>query len=68
MILQTITIVFYFNILPCIYLINDDDLKASIAETSYYLNFLKLFHCENVHPKFLRRNDENENSSASSEN
>ena len=65
MILQTITYFLYFNLLPCIYLINDDDLKESMVESSYYLTFLKLFNCENVHPRFLGRKDDNVNDSES---
>ena len=65
MILQTITYFLYFNLLPCIYLINGDDLKDSLVESSYYLTFLKLFNCENVHPRFLGRKDDNDNDSES---
>ena len=35
-----------FNILPCVYLINDEDLKIMIAESRYYFNFLKIFNME----------------------
>ena len=65
LILQTITFFIYFNILPCIYLINDEDLKSSIAESSHYFNFLKLFNCENVHPRYLRNRNNDENDSVS---
>ena len=46
LILQTFTIFMIFNILPCVYLINDDDLKAQIAESKYYFTFLKNFNLE----------------------
>ena len=58
LILQTITFFIYFNILPCIYLINDEDLKSSIAESSHYFNFLKFFNCEKVNPRYLRKSNE----------
>ena len=35
-----------FNILPCVYLINDEDMKIRIAESRYYFNFLKIFNME----------------------
>ena len=67
MILQTITYFLYFNLLPCVYLINDDDSKALIVESRNYFTFLRLFHCENVHPKFLGRKDDNDNISEANE-
>ena len=44
--LQTFTMFMMFNILPCVYLINDEDLKIRIAESRYYFNFLKFFNME----------------------
>ena len=46
LILQTFTIFMIFNVLPCVYFINDDDLKTQIAESRYYFNFLKNFNLE----------------------
>ena len=63
LILQTITFFIYFNILPCIYLINDEDLKSSIAESSHYFNFLKFFNCEKVNPRYLRKRNGEETDS-----
>ena len=63
LILQTTTLFIYFNILPCIYLINDEDLKSSIAESSHYFNFLKLFNWEKVNPRYLRNGNDDENDS-----
>ena len=44
--LQTFTMFMMFNILPCVYLTNDEDLKIRIAESRYYFNFLKFFNME----------------------
>ena len=60
LVLQSLTIFIYFNIVPCIYLINDSDFKANIAETQAYFNFLKFFKSESVDPKLLE-DDENAN-------
>ena len=43
--LQILTIVFYFNILPCTFLINDSELKGIIADNKLYILFLSLFTC-----------------------
>ena len=58
LILQSFCIFILFNILPCIYLINDSDFKANFAETEIYFKFLQFFKCEEVDPRFLRNNDE----------
>ena len=55
--LQTFTMFTMFNILPCVYLINDESLKIRIAESKYYFNFLKIFNME----KNRIANAENEN-------
>ena len=60
LVLQSLTIFIYFNIVPCIYLINDSDFKANIAETQTYFNFLKFFKSENADPKLLE-DEETEN-------
>ena len=60
LVLQSLTIFIYFNIVPCIYLINDSDFKANIAETQTYFNFLKFFKSESVDPKLLE-DEETEN-------
>ena len=44
--LQTFTMFMMFNILPCVYLINDESMKIRIAESRYYFNFLKFFNME----------------------
>ena len=59
LILQSLTIFIYFHVVPCIYLINDSDLKANFAETKIYFNFLKLFKSERVDPMIFE--DENKN-------
>ena len=58
LILQSFCLFIFFNILPCIYLINDSDQKANFAETEIYFKFLQFFKCEEVDPRFLRNNDE----------
>ena len=42
--LQTLTIIIYFNILPCVFLINDVNVLTNIAATEYYLRVLKFFN------------------------
>ena len=46
LLLQTINIIILFIILPCVYLINDSDLKENIVESKYYLTILQFFHCQ----------------------
>ena len=60
LVLQCLTILIYFIIVPSIYLINDSDFKAEIAETQTYFNFLKFFKSESVDPKLLE-DEENVN-------
>ena len=60
LVLQCLSIFIYYIIVPCIYLINDSDFKAEIAETQTYFNFLKFFKSETVDPKLLE-DEENEN-------
>lgn len=49
LILQTSTIFIFFNLLPIVFLVNDSDFKAEIAESTYYLQFLRIFNCEKFH-------------------
>ena len=46
--LQTLTLTFYFIILPCTILINDNELKHYIADTRWYLSFISFFGCRPV--------------------
>ena len=43
--LQTGSILFYFNLLPCILLINGSDFKKDMANSTFYVEVLKLFNC-----------------------
>ena len=43
--LQAFTCLFYFVCLPCTILINDSDLKMTLAENKYYKNILSIFNC-----------------------
>ena len=43
--LQAFTCLFYFVCLPCTILINDTDLKMTLAENQYYKNILSIFDC-----------------------
>ena len=61
LILQSLTIFIYFHVVPCIYLINDSDLKANFAETTIYFNFLKIFKSERVDPMIFEDENKNEN-------
>ena len=42
--LQTLTLLFFFNIVPCTFLINKSDLKGTMADSKWYISFLNLFH------------------------
>ena len=59
LILQSFSLFIYFDLLPCIYLINDSDFKANFAETQIYFKFLRFFNCERVDSRFLK-NEANE--------
>ena len=41
--LQTLTLVFSFNILPCTFLINEDGWKAAMLERTWYTQLVKMF-------------------------
>ena len=60
LILQSLTIFLFYNILPCIYLINDSDFKAEFAETQCYFNLLKLFKSERVDPTLLKNENKDD--------
>ena len=44
--MQLLTLVVYFNILPCIYLVNDSQVLSQIIDTSWYNSFLDIFNCQ----------------------
>ena len=58
LILQSLSMFIFYNILPCIYLVNDSDLKADVAETQVYFKFLQIFKWERVDPRFLKKGEE----------
>ena len=41
--LQTLTLVFYFDILPCTFLINEEEWKISMLDNHWYTQFIKVF-------------------------
>ena len=41
--LQTLSMVFYFNVLPCTFLINEDGWKVAILESQWYIHLIKVF-------------------------
>ena len=41
--LQTLTLVFYFDILPCTFLINGEEWKISMLDNYWYTQFIKVF-------------------------
>ena len=44
--MQTLTLVVYFNILPCVFLIKDSsELKINILDSSWYTHILVMFCC-----------------------
>ena len=61
LIFQSLTIFIYFHVVPCIYLINDSDLKANFAETTIYFDFLKIFKSERVDPTIFEEENKDEN-------
>ena len=45
--MQTLTLVIYFNILPCVFLIKDSsELKINILDSSWYNHILVMFCCQ----------------------
>ena len=44
--LQTLTIIVYFNILPCVFLTNTSEFKDWAAENPWYEKFLEVFNCQ----------------------
>ena len=44
--LQTLTIVVYFNILPCVFLTNAPEFKNWATENPWYGKFLEVFNCQ----------------------
>ena len=46
--MQTLTYVIYFNILPCVLLVNDSDFKGQVAESRWYNTLLSLFNCQYI--------------------
>ena len=45
--MQTLTLVVYFNILPCVFLIKDSsELKINILDSSWYTHILVMFCCQ----------------------
>ena len=48
--MHLVTLVVYFNILPCIFLINDSHVKGQIIESNWYNRFLNIFNCQYTNP------------------
>ena len=50
--LQTLTMLFYFVILPCTFLINEDRWKNAILESNWYPRLIWMFdfHERNIYP------------------
>ena len=63
--LQTLTIMVYFNFLPCIFLLNTDEFKDFMTDNPYYRKFLFLF---NWHYKMDSEIEENVNNVAEQQN
>ena len=45
-VLQLLTRIIYCNILPCIFLLNDSDVKGQIVESKWYNIFLNICNCQ----------------------
>ena len=43
--MQTISMIIYFILLPVVFLINDFDIKSTIADSHIYEKILDTFHC-----------------------
>jgi len=43
-VVQTYALLFYFTILPCVYIIRDPEMKSTIIESSWYEAYLRKFH------------------------
>ena len=63
--MQTLTLTIYFNILPCMFLMNDSDIKSIIVTSNFYDTLLTIFHCNYV--KSIDIDEENSSSSNPSE-
>ena len=61
--MQTVTLVIYFNILPCVYLINELHFKTRMLESIWYTRFLNFFNCQYTKPNY-----EEESNAAAVEN
>ena len=48
LLLQTLTNLFYFVLIPSLLLINDTDLKGRLSESDWYDNFLTKINCQYV--------------------
>ena len=59
--LQIITVFIFFDVLPCIFLINDSALKADIAESNYYISVLRMFRCDKNQPVGVAKEGGNQN-------
>ena len=60
LILQTVSILFYFDLWPCVLLINSSDFKEELADNIYYVEFLKIFNSSKHDPiEANENNDEN---------
>ena len=46
LLLQTLSLFMMFNVLPCVYLVNEGELKNRILESDYYFNFLRILKVE----------------------
>ena len=60
LILQTLTITIYFNILPLVFLINHSDLKSDIADSKYYYRILEFFNSQHHRENEVVLEDEEE--------
>ena len=66
--LQSLTILFYFNVLPCIFLANESDLKGLMADSRLYISALNLFGWADYQTKHNVNIEEEEENQAASNN
>ena len=62
--LQSLTILFFFNILPCTFLINESDRKGAMADSRLYISFLKLFNMADYQAEGVEENEADEDNNA----
>ena len=48
--MQTLSMIIYFILLPAVFLLNDFDIKSTIADSNLYEKILDTFQCNYTNP------------------